>query len=45
MQSILHPNDASDEIDYDWPAGFRDIHVWKCGHTDGRTDAGSSPIL
>ena len=34
---------------YDWPAGFRDIHVWKCGRMDRRTharmDAGSSPIL
>ena len=27
------------------PAGLGDIHVWKCGRTDGRTDAGSSPIL
>ena len=34
------------KFDYDWPAGFRDIiHVWKCGRTDTRTDAGSSPIL
>ena len=24
------------KFDYDWPAGLRDIHVWKCGHTDGR---------
>ena len=31
------------KFDYDWPAGFRDIHVWKSGrtdaHTDGRTPA------
>ena len=23
------------KFDYDWPAGFREIHVWKCGRTDG----------
>ena len=37
------------KFDYDWPAGFRDIHVWKCerthGRTDARTDTGSSPIV
>ena len=31
------------KFDYDLPAAFRDIHVWKCGqtdaHTDGRTPA------
>ena len=31
------------------PVGFRDIHVWKCEHTHGRThartDAGSTGIL
>ena len=27
------------------PAGLGDIHVWKCGRTDGCTDASSSPIL
>ena len=26
------------KFDNDWPAGFRDIHVWKCGRTDARTD-------
>ena len=26
-------------FDYDWPAGLRDIHVRKCGRTDGRTQA------
>ena len=25
------------KFDNDWPAGFRDIHDWKCGRTDGRT--------
>ena len=25
------------KFDYDWPAGFRDIHVWKCGRMDGCT--------
>ena len=24
------------KFDYDRPAGLRDIHVWKCGRTDGR---------
>ena len=24
------------KLDYDWPAGLRDIHVWKCERTDGR---------
>ena len=24
------------KFDYDWPAGFRDIHVWKCERTHGR---------
>ena len=33
MQPIPHPNDAPDE---DWPAGLRDIYVWKCESTDGR---------
>ena len=37
------------KFDIDWPAGLRDIHIWKCGqtdgHTDGRTDAGLNPIL
>ena len=33
------------KFDYDRPAGLRDIHVWKCEHTDGRMDAGPSPIL
>ena len=49
MQPIPYPNDASDKIDYAQPAGLRDIHVWKCGRTDARTDgrtyAGWSPIL
>ena len=26
------------KFDYDQPAGLRDIHVWKCGRTDGRRD-------
>ena len=26
------------KFDYDRPAGLRDIHVWKCGRTDRRTD-------
>ena len=38
MQQIPHPNDASDEIWFNWPAGLRDIYVWKCGRTDARTD-------
>ena len=25
------------KFDYDWPAGLRDNHVWKCGCTDGQT--------
>ena len=25
------------KFDYDQPADLRDIHVWKCGQTDGRT--------
>ena len=25
------------KFNYDWPAGLRDIHVWKCGRMDGRT--------
>ena len=33
------------KFDHDWPAGFRDIHVRKCGRMHTRTDAGSSPIL
>ena len=33
------------KFEYNSPACLRDIHVWKCGRTDGRTDAGSSPIL
>ena len=49
MQSFHNHNDAPDEIDFNWPAGRRDIHVWKCGWTDERThrhtEAGSSPIL
>ena len=27
------------KFDYDWPAGFRHIHVWKCERTDARTPA------
>ena len=27
------------KFDYDWPAGFRDIHVWKFGRTHWQTDA------
>ena len=26
------------KFDYDWPAGLRDINVWKCGRTHGGTD-------
>ena len=37
------------KFDYDLPAVLRDIHVWKCKHTqeqrDAQTDTGSSPIL
>ena len=33
------------KFDYDQSAGLRDIHVWKCGETNARMDAGSSPIL
>ena len=33
------------KFDYGRPAGLRDIHVWKCEHTYGHTDPGSSPIL
>ena len=37
------------QMNLDLPAGLRDIHIWKCermdAHTNGRTDAGSSPIL
>ena len=25
------------KFDYDWPVGLRDINVWKCWRTDGRT--------
>ena len=25
------------KFDYDWPAGVRDIYVWKCERTDGWT--------
>ena len=24
------------KFDYNWPAGLRDIHAWKCGRMDGR---------
>ena len=27
------------KFDRNWPAGLRDIHVWKCLRTDARTDA------
>ena len=27
------------KFDYDWPAGLREIPVWKCGRTDARTPA------
>ena len=37
------------KFDCDWPTGLRDIHVWKCGHTDTHTDwwtdAGLTGIL
>ena len=33
------------KFDYDQPADLRDIHIWKCGQTDGRTDAHSTPTL
>ena len=49
MQPFPQPNAASDKICCDQPIGFRDIHVWKCEHTDvrmhARTDAGSTGIL
>ena len=31
--------------DRNWPRGRRDIHLLKCGRTDGCTGAGSSTIL
>ena len=33
------------KFDYDRPAGLRDIHESVDAQTDGRRDAGSSPIL
>ena len=47
----LSPNPMMLQIKFgcDKPIGFRDIHVWKCEHTDGRThgrtDADSTGIL
>ena len=32
------------KFDCDWPAGLRDIHVWKCERTDARTPARLHPI-
>ena len=26
------------KFDNDWPAGLRDIYVWKCERTHGRTE-------
>ena len=36
----LSPNSMMLQIKFgcDQPIGFRDIHVWKCEHTDGQTD-------
>ena len=36
MQSIHQTNDDSYKIDKDWPAGFRDFLLRKCGRMDGR---------
>ena len=41
MQSIRHPMMLQMKFDHDRPTGLRDIHGWRCGHTD----TGSSPIL
>ena len=44
MQSITHPNNASDEIWLwlaSWFKRYSCLKMW----TDARTDAGSSPIL
>ena len=38
--AFLHPSDATHKIDQDWPAGFRDIQVWKCG----RRRTGDGPL-
>ena len=46
MQSIPHPNDAPDEIDYEWPSQAHLVsEIFMFESVDGRTDAGSSPIL
>ena len=39
MQPFPHPNDALLKFDCDRHTGCGDIHVWKCGRTDGRTPA------
>ena len=39
MQSITHPNDAPDEIEYDRPAGLREtkyLEVWTHGRTGSK---------
>ena len=41
MQPIPSPNDAmmlQMKFDYDWPAGLRDIDVWKCECTHWRRE-------
>ena len=41
MQPFPHPVMQHIKFDQDWPTGFRDIQVWKCGRrTDGRTTDG-----
>ena len=35
----LNPMMLQIKFSFDQPIGFRDIHVWKCEHTDGRTPA------
>ena len=35
MQPIPTPMMLQMKFDYDQPASLRDIHVWKCGRTDG----------
>ena len=33
------------KFDQDWPTGFRDIQVWKCGHDDGRQRTDDGPLV
>ena len=48
MQSIPHPNDASDKIWLrlaHWLRRYSSLKMFTHGRTDGRTDAGSTGIL